>query len=119
LDGDDQTTPLAHVSLPLVSDKPICPVHWCTMIASGSKSDTTYYRCRVDGCTARDSRPRNAVVPREPTVCPSCNTPLTVAAKQPSRFFVRMACRFGFTVDLPKFSTDTPAPKPKRDFLDI
>ncbi len=124
LDGDDQAVERSSSKLPVVAQamgQPVCPVHWCRMIATSSKKEVTYYRCKVEGCTARDSRQRNKIIPHEPTICPGCLVPMVVDDTRRSQIFVRLKCQTcHHKLDLPKIPpVDNRQTRSAGDYMDV
>ena len=96
--------------------RPICKIHYCLMVANGSQSKVTSYKCPVPGCdqVAKVARPI-APAPREPHWCPRCaNGPnqdgkgkrvALVVDQKAVRFNVRLICPTvgcGHSVEIPR-----------------
>lgn len=124
LDGEESGVDGVPGKLPVVTNplgQPVCPVHWCRMVATSSKKEVTYYKCKVEGCTARDSRQRNKIIPHEPTVCPMCQLAMVVDIGRTSQVFVRMKCeKCHHKLDLPKISpSESRQQRSSVDIMDV
>lgn len=85
LDVDDMDKPKAEpkVEVPKkdIDGTPFCRTHHCRMErASGGKrgSRTTYYKCPVPKCGAKQQKLREShekLIPEKPLVCPKCSRP--------------------------------------------
>jgi hypothetical protein len=128
IDGQNGTTANPAGGLPVVMrgehGRPVCPRHLVQMTAYATGGGVTRYKCRVDGCSCTDKRDQglNAVIPREPQMCPTCGVACEVDPMAQYTHFWRLGCpnQCGFSVNLPKFrpSRNTHVRRP-RDIMDI
>jgi hypothetical protein len=116
--------PSAVAFSPDAQGRPVCPKHLVQMIASTTRGGVTEYHCRVEGCRCTDRRDRgtNAVIPKEPQMCPSCGVACEVDPMAQYTHFWRLQCpnQCGFAVNLPKFRpTRGSHSRRPRDIMDI
>lgn len=88
--------------------RPYCPRHNCLMIATGSTTLTTRYKCPADGCDSLQQlvpKPRTRP-PIAPLICPQCDddVPMEVNHDHSREFKLLMEC--------PRCHWDTYVPRP-------
>ncbi len=89
--------------------RPYCEKHQCLMVANGSGTDVTYYRCPVPHCDCKEKRARPQIkMSATPKLCPHqmCHNPpqyLEAAASQPAAANITMVCpKCGFKLQQPR-----------------
>jgi hypothetical protein len=122
--GIDMEVAIPVVDLKTSPGRPVCPTHLVQMKAIGTTGGETRYRCPVEGCSHSDRRERglNAVIPREPQMCPRCQTACVVDVTDKSQYTWQLICPSGcgFSVRLPKFRNPPSSRiRSPRDIMDV